>query len=105
MRETTVARVLKSNRIRRFDAAHVLSELRMPALTVARGTIETATAHIRVLAEQLRLIDRQLAAAERQLDRLCKELAEPVGDENSEAAGQRLEQDDVTILSPLPGVE
>jgi hypothetical protein len=58
-----------------------------------------------VLAEQLRLINRQLAAAERQLDRLCKELAEPVADdENSKAAGQRVEQDDVTILSSLPGV-
>jgi Transposase len=44
VRETTVARVLKSHRIRRFDAAHVAC----PALTVARGTIEAATAHIRV---------------------------------------------------------
>ena len=105
VRETTVARVLKGHRIRRFDAAHVLSELRMPALTVAQGTIEAATAHIRVLAEQLRLINRQLAAAERQLDRLCKELAEPAADDaNSKAAGQRVEQDDVTILSSLPGV-
>ena len=105
VRETTVARVLKGHRIRRFDAAHVLSELRMPALTVAQKTIEAATAHIRVLAEQLRLINRQLAAAERQLDRLCKELAEPAADDaNSKAAGQRVEQDDVTILSSLPGV-
>ena len=65
----------------------------MPALTVARGTIEAATAHIRVPAEQLRLIDRQLAAAERQLDRLCKELAEPVADDkNSKAAGQRVDR-------------
>jgi Transposase len=36
VREPTIARVLKNHRIRRFDAAHVLSELRKPALTVAR---------------------------------------------------------------------
>ena len=53
VRETTIARVLKKHRVRRFDAAHVLSELRKPALTVAQGTIEAATAHIRVAIEQL----------------------------------------------------
>jgi Transposase len=37
-REKTIARILKSHRIRRFDAAHVLAELRKPALTVAPGT-------------------------------------------------------------------
>jgi transposase len=45
------------------------------------------------------------AQAGPKLDRLCKELAEPVADdENSKAAGQRVEHDDVTILSSLPGV-
>jgi hypothetical protein len=39
VRETTIARVLKKNRVRRFDAAHVLSELRKPALAVAQATI------------------------------------------------------------------
>jgi hypothetical protein len=43
-RETTLARLPKKHRVRRFDAAHVLSELRKPALTVAQGTIEAATA-------------------------------------------------------------
>jgi transposase len=105
VRETTIARVLKNHRIRRFDAAHVLSELRKPALTVAQGTIEAATAHIRVAVEQLRLINRQLADAERQLNRLCEKLAEPVAGEDGETSpGQRSEQRDVTILDSLPGV-
>ena len=101
VRETTIARVLKNHRIRRFDAAHVLGELRKPALTVAQGTIEAATAHIRVAIEQLRLINRQLAEAEQQLKRLCEKLAEPVAGEDGESApGQR----DATILDSLPGV-
>src|SRR5262244_3652553 len=54
VREKTIARILKDNRIRRFDAAHVLSELRKPALAVAPGTIEAATARIRGLIERIR---------------------------------------------------
>jgi hypothetical protein len=65
-REKTVARILKQYRIRRFDAAHVLSELRKPALTVAPGTIEAATAGIRILIARLRLINSQLVDAEQQ---------------------------------------
>jgi transposase len=105
VRETAVARILKSYRIRRFDAAHVISQLRKPALSVARGTTEAATAHIRVVVAQLRLINRQLADAGLQLDRLCKELAEPIaGAEGENVPGQRQEHRDVTILDSLPGV-
>src|SRR5579864_7928340 len=78
VRETTVTRILKNYRIRRFDAAHVISELRKPALSVAQGTTEAATAHIRVVVAQLRLVNRQLADAGLQLDSFCKKLAEPV---------------------------
>jgi transposase len=77
VREKTIARILKNHRIRRFDAAHVLSELRKPALTVAAGTTEAATARIRGLIERIRLINGQLTDAGRQLDRLCKKLSEP----------------------------
>jgi transposase len=105
VREKTIARILKNHRIRRFDAAHVLSELRKPDLTVAPGTIEAATARIRGLIERLRLINDQLADAGRQLDRLCKILSEPVAGEDGETApGQKNEQRDAAILDSLPGV-
>jgi hypothetical protein len=99
-----VARILKSHRIRRFDAPHVISELRKPALSVAQGTTEAAIAHIRVAIEQLRLVNRQLTDAERQLDRLCKKLAEPVDEEKGENAPGQWQHRDVTILDSLPGV-
>jgi len=105
VREKTIARILKSHRIRRFDAAHVLSELRKPALTVAPGTIEATTARIRGLIERIRIINCQLADAQRQLDRLCKKLSEPVADQEGEIApGQKNEQRDAAILDSLPGV-
>jgi len=103
--KAAIGRVLKKHRIRRFDAAGVLSELRKPALRVAEGTIEAATAHIRVAVERLRLVNRQLADAELQLDRLCKKLAELVaGDEGENVPGQRHKHRDATILDSLPGV-
>src|SRR5262245_40045187 len=103
--KAAIARVLKKYRIRRFDVAQVLGELRKPALSVAQGTIEAATAHIRVGIERLRLVNRQLADAELRLDQLCKKLAEPVaGDDGENVPGQRQEHRDVTILDSLPGV-
>ena len=93
VREKTIARILKNHRIRRFDAAHVLSELRKPALAVAPGTIEAATARIRGLIERIRMINNQLKDAGQQLDRLCKQLSEPVANEDGDTApGQKTEQ-------------
>ena len=105
VREKTVARILKNHRVRRFDASHVLAELRKPALEVAPGTIEATTARIRGLIERVRLINGQLTDAGRQLDRLCKKLSEPAAEDDAETAlGQKNEQRDAAILDSLPGV-
>ena len=63
-REDTVSRLLKRHRIRRFDAGEVLAILRKPPLTVAAGTTEAATGHIKLLAKRLELVNRQIADAE-----------------------------------------
>jgi transposase len=101
IRESTVERILKAHRIRRFAAAEVLQILRQPSLTVAPGTAEAASAHIRTVAERLTLVNRQIREAHRRLDGLCAELAE--GDRET-PPGQKPEQRDVTILRSLPGV-
>src|SRR5215469_11590048 len=97
-RESTVGRVLRAHRIRRITAAEVLRTLRQPALTVAAGA---AGAHIRAVAERLKLVNRQIREAHRQLDSLCARLAEDNGDKSP---GQEPEQRDVTILRSLLGV-
>jgi transposase len=99
IREASIARILKSRRIRRLTAAEALPVLRKPPVTVAPGTIEAGSAHIRVLTERLRLVNRQLKDAHRQLDRLCGLLAEPRESE----PGQVNEQRDAAILTSLPG--
>ena len=101
IRESTIERILKAHRIRRIAAAEVLRILRQPALTVAPGTAEAASAHIRTVAERLKLVNRQLREAHRRLDGLCAEFAVAGGEA---APGQAPEQRDVTILRSLPGV-
>jgi transposase len=101
IREYTVERVLKAHRIRRITAPEVLRTLRQPALAVAPGTTEAATAHIRAVAERLKLVNRQIRDAHRRLDGLCAQLAE---DDGEKPPGQATEQRDVTILRSLPGV-
>ena len=95
-----IAPLLKAHRIRRFKAADVLRILHQTPLTVAPGTIAAASAHIRILAERLRLVNRQVKEANRKLDRLCRKLGQAPESE----AGNRPEQRDVAILRSLPGV-
>jgi transposase len=98
--EKTIARILKQHRIRRFDAGTVLRILRTRALTVAPGTTEAASAHIRTLAARARLINAQLKQAQRRLDELCDSI-EAAADSTP---GQICEQRDVAILRSFPGL-
>lgn len=56
--EATIATLLKRHRIRRLEAAQVLQCLRAPAVTVAPGTTEAATAHLKAVARRLTLVNR-----------------------------------------------
>jgi len=98
--EKSVARVLKAHRVRRIDAAEALRILREKPITVAAGTTEAATAHIRTLIKRLKLVNSQIRDVERQLDALCDKFGE-AGDSEP---GQPVEQRDVTILRSLPGI-
>jgi transposase len=99
LRETTIAKVLKRNRIRRLDAAHVLDVLRKSPVQVAAGTAEAASSHIATLIARIRLVNRQLKEAHHRLDALTLRL---IPSEETEP-GQR-KQHDVEILASLPGV-
>lgn len=102
IRRSTVAAILGRNRIRRIDAQQVVEVLRQPPLYVAPGTVEAATAHIGLLAAQLRLINHQIEECHRRLDVLCARLSEASGQPAD--GDQRREQRDAEILQSLPGV-
>lgn len=103
VRMDRLARLLKRHRIRRLTAEEIVAQLRTPAIAVAAGTTEAATAHLGAVVERVRLVNRQIAEAHRQLDRLTERLAADSHDQD-DAPGQRGEQRDVTILASLPGV-
>lgn len=98
--EKTITRILKNHRIRRFDGAEVLRILRQPPLTVAPGTVEAATAHIRAVAARLRLVNQQIKEAERRLDELCAAIEAAA----ETTPGQICEQRDMAILRSMPGL-
>ncbi len=100
VRKETIAKFLKAHRIRRIDAEEAQRILHQTPISVAGGTTEAATAHIRMVALRLKVVNRQLKEAHRRLDTLCVNLA---GSEEPEP-GQSQEQRDVTILRSLPGV-
>ena len=77
LRETTVERVLKAHRIRRWQAPEVLRILRQKPLSVAPGVAAAASAHIEVVAARIKLVNQQLKAAHRKLDQLCDQLLPP----------------------------
>ena len=99
IREATIARVLKQNRIRRFDAAHVLAVLRQLPVTVAEGTAKAAQAHIATLIARIRLLNQQIDDAHRRLDQLTSRLAT-----SEEPEPGQMKQHDAEILASLPGV-
>ena len=61
--KATIAKLLKTHRIRRLDAAGVLARLRTDPLPVAAGTTAAATAHIQVLSSSLNMLNEQLSEA------------------------------------------
>lgn len=98
-----IARILNGHRIRRISSDDALAILRRPALSVAPGTAEAASAHILAVAERVRLVNRQLKDVTRRLDGLAEAISGSSPDAD-DMPGQQGEQHDVTILRSLPGV-
>jgi transposase len=98
--EKLVARILKSHRVRRIDAAETLRVLHRPALQVVPGATEAASAHIHSIVVRLRVINQQIKEADRRLDELFAAIEATAESAPGQICGQR----DVEILRSLPGL-
>jgi transposase len=98
--KTTVAHLLKANRIRRTDAEAVLATLRQPAVQVAPGTAEAACRHIKSLVVRLKVVNRELKEATAELNQRTAALSI----DDDAPPGQPVEQRDATILQSMPGI-
>ena len=94
--EAHVSRVLKTHRIRRVSAVDVLKVVRAPALPVAPGTAEAASAHCALLLPCIRVLAAQLQTCAHQVETLLHSL------ETVEAPTTH--PSDVAIIRSLPGV-
>ena len=94
-----VSKLLRQHRIRRFDAAHLISVLRQPALTVAPGTIAAATKHGVLLVEQLQVVHRQHQECSAWIERLLAHLSA-----EHDYPEQPRQHRDAEILLSMPGV-
>jgi transposase len=98
VRPAQIGRVLRQHRIRRFEARQILKTLKTPPVRVAPGTMEAATAHIRLLLPRLRLVQQQLASTQAHMEAILKQLSEPEMGE-----GQKKEHRDAAIILSVPG--
>jgi transposase len=100
-RVATIETIVRAHRIRRWKADEILAVLRKPALTVAPGTVEAATAHLRQIAARIRLVRSQLAECHDRIDAICARMGAA---HDAEVEGRKNEPRDVEILLSLPGV-
>lgn len=100
VKRSRIERILREHRIRRWDADDVRTVLRKPAVTVAPGTVEAATGHLRLLAARASLVRSQLTECRERMNEILEHLAAPEG----EVEGRKNEPRDVEILLSLPGV-
>lgn len=95
LRPSTLDRLLKAHRIRRFSAAQLTDLLRKRPLALAPGASDAIAEQVLLLIPRLQLLHHQMAGLARSTEALIDQLA---ADENF--PGHR----DVQILRSLPGV-
>ena len=86
-------RLLRESHIRRFTAAQLAEQLRMPALHVTAAAAAAAAEPIILVVPRLQLAYHQLLECQRRSQRLLEEIAK----------GEQREHRDVGILLSLPG--
>ncbi len=96
-RGSTVAVLLKRNRVRRIDAKRVLEVLRCEKININKATEESCVAHIRSVAQRMKVIDRQLVETKDSMRKVIETM-------NSKLKTEGGRPTDIEILRSIPGV-
>lgn len=94
-----IAKLLKARQIRRIEATDVIDALRQPALRVAKGTVEAASSHVKLLLPRLELIAGQLKEVDQRVSALLDELSRPPDDSGPDGT-----LTDVAIALSMTGI-
>jgi hypothetical protein len=101
LKRAQLGKVLKTNRIRRITIDDLVAALKERDVQVADGVWEGSSVRVRMLVEQLRLVDRQRHELGKLIDGLLEKLCEPSDEDAPE--GQKREHRDAEIFLSLPG--
>jgi transposase len=94
-----LARLVRTPRSRRFEAAHLREVLQQPPVSTAPGVVDAVAAHIQVVRPHIELTADQRRQAERRLEELLAAL-----DAQGTPSGDQREHSDVAIVRSMPGI-
>jgi len=100
VRATTVAKLLKQSKVKKWSAETLLAQLRRTPIVAAAGVTEACVAHCQLILARRRLVMEQMKNAMQQLERLCSAVAELPP--TNERVGEL--RSDPEVLRSLPGV-
>jgi transposase len=95
LRRSSVERLLREHRIRKWTADGVRAQLRTASLSVAPGVCEAVCAHIALLLPRMELMNAQR--------KLCSKAVQAALDERVSEQEEKREHRDVRILLSFPG--
>jgi transposase len=96
VRRSSVERLLREHRIRKWSSDQVRAQLKTAPLPVAPGVCQAVSAHIALLLPRLELLNAQR--------KLCSKAVQAALDERTSEEEEKREHRDVQILLSLPGV-
>lgn len=100
IRTSTVAKLLKRRRVRRWSADSLLAHLRSTPIAVAPGVTDACVAHCEIIIARLRLVMQQMKIGMKQLERLCSAVSEFPSPETTVSRTRC----DPEVLRSLPGI-
>ena len=96
IRTSTVEKLLKRNRVRRFDAKGARKILRGEKMNINKATTESCVAHISSVVERIKVVDRQLVETKNSIRKVIETI-------NSKLKTERGGPTDIEILRSIPG--
>jgi transposase len=96
LRRSSVERLLRQHRIRKWTSDQVRAQLKTASLSVAPGVCQAVAAHVTLLLPRLELLNTQR--------KLCSKAVQAALDERVSEQEDKREHRDVQILLSLPGV-
>ncbi len=99
IRKSSVQKILKNHRIRRISAEGVVAILRSKEISLPEAIVQSRVAHVRTLAERMKIIDRQMKETVKLADDMVNSI-----ELRQKAQVRKGKPTDIEILRSIPGI-